>query len=407
MELDFDKEINALLRQAAKDSNQWSVVDGQNSVNPQSAIGNPQSHLDADGISAFAENALPEKARNVYIKHFADCNRCRTILSNTILLNSEAEIATASNFVKNAEPEIVETKIPWYRKMFLMPNLAYTMGALVLVFGGMFGFLVLQNVNKGTSSEVSQINTDKAETRGPNATDEGVFYNSNAAATTSNAMANTANTSANVSSTNTSATVSNSSVSANPSESKDNPTVPLNSPAKEPFSLDSTDTATSNEVQLSDREKNNKQDSELPLSERSLSESKSKPADDEKEKEEAVLKSVPAPKAVPPPPAAGATLQSEAKKDDRALAKKSARRDASSDENRRQIAGRTFNRVGGVWIDSAYNNDSSSNMMLPPTRTIRRGSDEYKKLDKQVRIIAESLSGPVIIVWKVGAYRIQ
>ena len=396
MELDFDKEINALLRQAARSGEFVSTIE--------------QNHLDADEISAFAENALPEKTRNVYVKHFADCDRCRTILSNTILLNSEAEILPASNFVADAKTEIVQMNIPWYRKLFLMPNLAYTMGALVLVFGGMFGFLVLQNLTKNRASEVSQINTDKAETHGPSASNEGVFYNSNAAATTSNSMANAANTSVANTSVNPLTAVTNSAVSATPAESKNNLSAPLNNPAKEPVSPDSNDTKTGSENSLSDRERNDKQVSELPVNGRSVNEFKVKPADDKKAKEEVMSRAAPAPKPVqPPPPSGGAILQSEAEKDDTLLAKKSARRDASSSENRRQIAGKTFNRVSGVWIDSAYNNYGSQmgNLALPPTRTIRRGSGEYKKLDKQVRIIAESLDGAVIIVWKDGAYRIQ
>ena len=75
--------------------------------------------------------------------------------------------------------------------------------------------------------------------------------------------------------------------------------------------------------------------------------------------------------------------------------------------NSRQISGKTFNRIGGVWVDSAYNRSNGGNMALPQTKTIRRGSSEYQKLDKQVRIIAESLDGAVIIVWRGGAYRIQ
>ena len=82
---------------------------------------------------------------------------------------------------------------------------------------------------------------------------------------------------------------------------------------------------------------------------------------------------------------------------------------SSANTNTRTVSGKTFSRVGGVWVDSAYDRNSggTSNMMLPPTRTVRRGSNEYQKLDKQVRIIAESLDGAVVIVWKNGAYRIQ
>ena len=61
---DFDKEIDAILRKAR---------------GGESVILN-NSHLDADEISAFAENALPDAARMRFTAHFADCGRCRKIL---------------------------------------------------------------------------------------------------------------------------------------------------------------------------------------------------------------------------------------------------------------------------------------------------------------------------------------
>ena len=35
--------------------------------------------------------------------------------------------------------------IPWYQSFFKAPNLALAMGALVLVFSGVLGYLVIQN----------------------------------------------------------------------------------------------------------------------------------------------------------------------------------------------------------------------------------------------------------------------
>ena len=75
MELEFDKEIDALIRGRG-------VSAGDSP---------PKGHLDADEISAFAENALPERTRTLHMAHIADCDRCRKILSNLIALNAEAE----------------------------------------------------------------------------------------------------------------------------------------------------------------------------------------------------------------------------------------------------------------------------------------------------------------------------
>ena len=108
MELNFDKEIDAILRKA-RESEFAFLAD-----NPQSAIRNSQLHLDADEISAFAENTLPETAKQFYMAHLADCDACRKKLSSLILLNAESELENV-----HAEEIIpISSAIPWYRKLF-------------------------------------------------------------------------------------------------------------------------------------------------------------------------------------------------------------------------------------------------------------------------------------------------
>ena len=65
----------------------------------------------------------------------------------------------------------------------------------------------------------------------------------------------------------------------------------------------------------------------------------------------------------------------------------------------RNAGGKSFNNRGGVWYDTAYHGQSTTN--------IRRGSDEYRKLDGSLRNIATTLGGTVVVVWKSMAYRIQ
>ena len=129
MELEFDKEIDALLRKANRDS--------------PAAVGVPSvaGHLDADELAAFAENAMPDRTRQFYIAHLADCDACRKTLSSFIAMNPEAAADAAS---VSARPAIA-TKLPWYKRLFAMPNLAYTMAALVVMFSGAIGLLVYQN----------------------------------------------------------------------------------------------------------------------------------------------------------------------------------------------------------------------------------------------------------------------
>ena len=66
---------------------------------------------------------------------------------------------------------------------------------------------------------------------------------------------------------------------------------------------------------------------------------------------------------------------------------------------KRTISGKTFENRDRVWYDSAYHGQATTN--------VRRGTEEYKKLDGGLRNIANSLGGTVVIVWKEKAYRIQ
>ena len=175
MEFEFDKEIDAILRKARGGEVAASF----------------NSHLDADEISAFAENVLPQKMQQNYTVHLADCIRCRTILSNVISLNS-AEVQTVSSAVPQ---EIVAPSIPWYKRLFAMPNLAYTMGALVLVFGGFLGFLVLQNVNNSLG-EVSVASNKSNLKTAPEFPSESSSANANSSSATANTASNPANTTA-------------------------------------------------------------------------------------------------------------------------------------------------------------------------------------------------------------------
>ncbi len=369
MELDFDKEMDSLLRQAARSGEVVSA--------------NAQTHLDADEISAFAENALPEKTRTFYVKHFADCDRCRTILSNLILLKMETETETASSAVIVA-PEIVETATPWYRRIFAVPNLAYTLGAFVLLFGGFLGFLVLQSTYNYQNAEVSRISDNEPKASGPNIGNGETFYNSNAAgvantstntaANTSIMMSNRAATNANlaISASNTMASAPTPEVSAKESRDERKQLAEVQNEAKP--QADAVKTEDEKDAETSD----------LALQKRE------------------VPRVAPVPnKPVQSSPPSSVAGRSETQENLRAKKSTPAKntKDDFAGEPTRQISGKTFNRKDGVWYDAAYNNQKTTN--------VRRNTDDYRKLDSGLRIIAESLDGTVVVVWKEKAYRIQ
>lgn len=375
MELNFDKEIDALLRQSAQESE--SVF----------AAANPQSpHLDADEISAFAANVLPEKTRGAYTAHLADCDRCRGILSNLIALDSEPE----SEIVQVEEKEIVAPPVPWYRKFFAFPNLAYSLGALVLVFSGIAAFTVLQNVSTSRNAEVSQLSDKQPNGKGMSSDGDEMpaeSYSSNSAMSSNSASMNTS-TSRPTSAANSMMPAAPSAMAnANAAVMRDGddenlkPAAKPVEPRKEPVDLAETEDSVAgaslpkekNQLDEADRQKQaaptpaTQNQTNLPLDSRRVQSAPS------------------------------AALRAENK--DKKLEESKSDSPAKIAEPTTTVGGKTFKRANNVWVDSAYRGQATTN--------ITRGTKEYKKLDSGLRVIAENLGGTVVIVWKERAYRIQ
>ncbi len=347
---EFDKEIDAILRKMQSE--------------PSATAAGLSTHLDADEISAFAENALPENAKMRSIAHFADCDRCRKILSNLILLNAEP----ASEFV-HAE-EAAASIIPWYQKLFAVPKMAYALGALVMIFGAMIAFTVLQTSTL-KNAEVSQTGETTLESKSAPATAANVPLAS--------APANSAFE-----------TESNTTLAANNSVdlARALPKPAPNEKSESNFGLVSEDNKPL-AVQPSDSAKNKIGAGNAEVSQPLKNEAQRADRDEAKD-DESALKGI--------SPAASGALNQDARK--------KAMKEADAKERESiNIGGKTFRREGDAWIDSAY--QRGSNMMLPPLKYVSRGSSEYKKLDGDLRKIAEKLKGVVIVVWKSKAYRIQ
>lgn len=374
MELDFDKEIDALLRQTAR---------GDDSVSNHTV-----THLDADEISAFAENALPEKTRQNYMAHLADCARCRKNLSNLIQLNAETE----SVAVHTKERKIVSLPIPRYRKLFVFPNLAYTMGALVLVFSGIALYTVLRSVGDSQNAEVSQVSEKQIGGKGMSSDGDATVaetYSSNSMMSNAASMNTTSNSSINTSSSAIPsapmiAMNSNAAIARNEPD-KDlsavtKSLVEQNAPKDAAKNEDSTVAVapppppkenkvdTEAEKQLSQNSIARKQTNELPSAGRSVQ------------------------------PAPMTTMRSD--EDDKNKKAEESRANARlKSAETIGVGGKNFKRANNVWIDSAYRGQATTN--------IARGTKEYKKLDSGLRGIAENLGGTVVVVWKEKAYRIQ
>ena len=375
MELEFDKEIDAILRKARGG--------GGTSVNA--------GHLDADTIAAYAENALPASGRVLYTEHLADCGRCRKQLSHAIAMNREAVAAAAST----PWPP-VEKAVPWYAKLFQVRNLAVAMGALVLVFSGVLGFMVLKRQNEMAANNaiVSQAPEPEAG-RGPYFS-ESVPANAN----TATAAANTSAAPQNAAVPGMMGSASNTAPSAATGDAGKTTVAEESSlDDRKAFAIDGASGGAPEPKPMAPAAAAPPPADQPKTEGYRGNEDKLAAGRDEKEKDVATTTS----------------RESRSRMDRDAVSeslKKSGPTRAGPLNNAQQqnsniydmsvtrsVGGKTFANRNGAWYDTMYAGQS--------VKMVRRGSDDFKKLDSGLRNIANELYGTVIVVWKGKAYRIN
>lgn len=354
MAVEFDKEIDALLRKAR-------------GIDPAAGGG----HLDADEIAAFVENALPAMARQNFTTHLAECSRCRRILTVAMEVNEiEADVAIAAPVVETPETR-------WYSKLFRFPALSYALGGLVLVFGGLFVFSVLRTSDR--LGEVSQTfnNSEVPEmSRAANTANANVGLPANLAPSSSANSVVPANTSA-----------------ARSDESSPVAPVPMATPdvtstgnlSKEPVVQPQSESKAALEERnqtVIKKEEVPVGSTEQPVAKQSKPVPKDTMADKDDQETDTKLSD-----------AAGAT------RDEKAKTATVARKRGETTETR-TVGGKSFRNIGGIWFDAAYNSSQSQIQ-------IKRGSDDYRKLDSGLRSIADQLGGTVVIVWNGKTYKIS
>lgn len=376
MELQFDKEIDAILRKSRA-----GVASG---MTPSGA------HLDADAVAAFVENALPDKAKHLYMEHFADCGGCRKLLTQSILMNQTA--ATAAAVAAEVLP--ASAAVPWYSKLFRTPNLAMAMGALVLTFGGVLGYLVLQNRDSqnATVSQVAdqQRPSDPYSAGGAASNTASATANANAASNTASAPFNTPPPGIPNSGTGPSVTVDGRSTDDTFAVAQPEAAKPIDQPAS---------TATASEPKppppppaAGDREQPGAVGG--VVAEEKVTDSKDEDAVLAAKKKVAAedrgRRDMPAAPAKSGPARAVGPVQMQSNQVNTQTFEMSVTR---------KVGGRTFENRNGAWYDRKYSGQATTN--------VRRGTDEFNKLDSGLRKIANELGGVVVVVWKDKAYRIQ
>jgi hypothetical protein len=328
-------------------------------------------------------------------------------------MNAEAEPAMAA-----AAAPVPAVSIPWYRKLFQAPNLAYVMGGLMLLFGGMLGLFVLQRSYSGDTTSLSKVEEPSAAQNAP-ARAEGAnsLY---AANTTSNAATNAPGEIPRSVGVSDQPLAESNTTAAAPSAppppvATSSDSVASAAPAKDqPTDLLDKDKAAAGQPMAKEAPKQREED------EKAKNEVKLAAAEQEARKQDANQVNIfrnQQQNQMTPGAGNSKTMgpnRSDVQRDNRAYdsrsvddlstrAKKNEKPATASTEgyasSKRNVGGKTFELRQGAWYDSSYSGQK--------TKNVRRSSDDYRKLDGGLRSIADNLGGTVVVVWNGKAYRIQ
>ncbi|HEX5707960.1 MAG TPA: zf-HC2 domain-containing protein [Pyrinomonadaceae bacterium] len=437
MKAEFDREIEALLR------GQKASARGGSARSPALE----EAHLDADELSAYAENALPAAARSRYTAHLADCDDCRRIMTGVALASGAAVAVEKRAAAANATPAVVaatggerasKSLTGWLAALFSPRALRYAVPLLAVALTGVVAYVALRSRDDSRMlAGRSDTQTQRPSAVAPNSAQE-----SPATATTGTADAN-ANESAG-GEADRAANAAPQSAAASKDEDASGPHA--GERAKESQSTPSavtvdgiTSSQPSESAPLADANKSvgATADTAAPVaaapppkpSEEERAEvaaADARRADNSKREADNYNYSRNAPRRVGedevpgdmknetksrarPQTNAGRSAGVRAERDGGELASRSRRQERSGveqegeSEPRASVAGYQFRRRGGAWVDVRYSSSMSASV-------IGRGSEHFRTLAAdfpELERITSQLSGTVVVILGGRAYRIN
>ena len=350
-------------------------------------------HLDADEMSAYAENALPVATRARYTTHLADCDDCRKVVAQ---LTIAAGLPVSERAVSGATAAST-----WKEKLaalFSPPVLRYLLPALVLVAVVAVSFVALRPSREasfvaqnqpGETSRVAVAQNEPKESApasSPHETKTAGNEASRANQTQSKSAATSSGKDAKTG-TSTEATASPTAAPAKDKDASRNETAAAAQPsyAQEPPPPSKP----------SDEKAKAEQPAKVVAEDQESRDVNARAKEAEKRNASGVAGNI-------APQAAARKAKAELSGATTSTAGTAGGR-ADKEAETRVIAGRRFRRQSGAWVDTAYDASQS-------TTDVARGSEQYRALiadEPAIRTIAEQLSGQVIVVWKGRAYRIR
>ena len=443
MKTEFDKEIEALLRESARRGRAGAGGD-------RARHAAATAHLDADEQSAYAENALPAAARAQYTAHLADCDDCR---------RDETRLALAAGMPAQLEAreattagQALSVHAGWRERLgalFAPRAWRYAAPALALLLVGAVALIGLrgnlrdgatsiarhdapeskretsthpethhapQNGNAAPASTAPGAADETPETAAPNA------QNTNAPPLKEDIAANRERTAAGQPPTGTAvnAPVAPAGAGGGSGAMRDASALPAPTPAPvvataESSTITSGQGATVNSAEAAgesskprqrpgdfgNRQYENRRREQIQSGPRRNEQAQNRSTADAQNRDYQRDGELAAPTAAPAPPAAKRSRRDEGEK--QATQESEARASSMPAAEARTVAGRKFIRQGGAWVDTAYRAGQSYTI-------VRRNSEQFRALvadEPQLRRVADALGGEVTVVWKGRAYRFR
>lgn len=380
-------------------------------------------HLDVDEMSAYAENALPDAARARYISHLADCDSCRKMVTELVMSSGAANALVEKKAVltPTVPARSWRERFAW---LLAPQTLRYAASVLVLAGIASIAFIVLrggrdakfssqeeqtqnssydqnsnrppeQGVQSGSSTTIAPALTPQGSPAKPDATGTPLDAQKDNQAQPEQANAPKTMTEQGPAESSPAPVVTGDALGGNNERARDEDAVSLarQQPAPPAPSV-STVKNEADGKDLSGRASGNENNMVLDSSTSSTTAevAENKPQSSAKERAAGARAKTARREAAPASQAAG----SEAKDDGGEREDKAKKAEAT-----RRVGGREFVRRGGVWVDTAYKSQATTN--------VKRGSEQYRALSADepgLRSIADQLGGTSIIIWKGRAYKI-
>ena len=398
-----NNEIDILLRGLGRKAEGARFQTDSEAATAEDQLPASGSHLDPDELSLYAEGKLPAAARARYTAHLADCDDCRVIVG---------QLTIALGVVGTEPPEERVPAGPTWReklRVLLSPNvLRYAVPALVLVTIGVIGLFALRPpkedslvARNGVSEPAHSVSQQAKQAPGLGeiaSKDERQDQQNQREQKPRPAPPETAgqvkkagdkgeSNSPTPSSREDAAKDSKSEAEASarpPADTSATAAAPAPAPAKAADAAKEQPAKVANEKRSDDEDlaaQNREQRNVANVA------GQRGPSASKVNSQQVVNRKA---KAAPGTEARGGGAVGRARR-------------SESDSETRTIAGRRFRKEDNAWTDTAYDSSQS-------TINVARGSEQYRALvadEPEIDLIAQQLSGEVIVVWKGRAYRIR